>query len=68
MVAPLEHMLRNAMDHGIEARKNDAKQVNPEAGTINLSLSREGGDVVIVLSDDGGGINTDAIRKPFHGA
>lgn len=63
MVAPLEHMLRNAMDHGIESPEKRRKAGKPEAGTINLSLSREGGDVVIVLSDDGGGINTDAIRK-----
>jgi chemosensory pili system protein ChpA (sensor histidine kinase/response regulator) len=63
MVAPFEHMLRNAMDHGIESPEKRRQAGKPEAGTITLSLNREGGDVVIVLSDDGAGINVDAVRK-----
>jgi chemosensory pili system protein ChpA (sensor histidine kinase/response regulator) len=63
MVAPLEHMLRNALDHGIEttdARKAAGKS---ESGRIDLSLSREGGDIVLRMKDDGAGIRVDAIRQ-----
>ncbi|KAF1055955.1 MAG: Chemotaxis protein CheA [Pseudomonas delhiensis] len=63
IVAPLEHMLRNAVDHGIEsaeARRNAGKS---ETGTIRLALGREGGDVLLTLADDGGGIRLDAVRR-----
>src|SRR5690606_15701686 len=63
MVAPLEHMLRNAVDHGIESAEARRKAGKPETGQIKLSLGREGGDVVLVLADDGGGINVDAVRR-----
>jgi len=63
MVAPLEHMLRNAVDHGIESAEARRKAGKPETGHIELSLGREGGDVVLVLADDGGGINVDAVRR-----
>lgn len=63
MVAPLEHMLRNALDHGIEAHEDRLKSGKPETGTIDLSLNREGGDIVLRMKDDGGGIRVDAIRK-----
>jgi chemosensory pili system protein ChpA (sensor histidine kinase/response regulator) len=63
MVPPLEHMLRNAVDHGIETtelRKNFGKA---NAGRIDLRLSREGGDVVIEISDDGAGIDVESVRE-----
>ncbi len=63
MVAPLEHMLRNAVDHGVEMPETRAAAGKSETGRIELSIGREGGDVVLILSDDGGGINVDAIRK-----
>jgi len=63
MVAPLEHMLRNAVDHGIEALDERRSQGKPSMGTITLSLGREGGDVLLNLSDDGGGIDLDAVRN-----
>jgi chemosensory pili system protein ChpA (sensor histidine kinase/response regulator) len=62
MIAPLEHMLRNALDHGIESpadRKNAGK---PETGEVTLSLTREGGDVVLRMIDDGAGIPSSVIR------
>ncbi|KAA1172749.1 response regulator [Marinobacter salinexigens] len=62
MIAPLEHMLRNALDHGIEtpeARRNAGK---PETGEVVLSLTREGGDVVLRMMDDGKGIPAQVIR------
>ncbi|WP_027908942.1 Hpt domain-containing protein [Pseudomonas sp. URMO17WK12:I4] len=63
IVAPLEHMLRNAVDHGIEGAAVRAKAGKPEQGSIRLELGREGGDIVLTLSDDGAGINLDAVRR-----
>jgi chemosensory pili system protein ChpA (sensor histidine kinase/response regulator) len=63
MVAPLEHMLRNAVDHGIESPDNRALHQKPEKGTVTLSVLREGSEVIITLQDDGGGINVDAVRR-----
>ena len=57
IVAPLEHMLRNAVDHGIESTEKREEAVKPEQGRISLRLSREGGYVVLNVSDSGGGIN-----------
>ncbi|HSH29436.1 MAG TPA: Hpt domain-containing protein, partial [Thiohalobacter sp.] len=62
IVAPLEHMLRNAIAHGIEAPEQRRKHGKPEAGGIRLTLRREGSEVVIRLSDDGAGMNIEAIR------
>ncbi len=61
MVAPLEHMLRNALDHGIEKPELRAKSGKPAIGMITLSLHREGGNIVLKMQDDGAGINGDAI-------
>ena len=61
MVAPLEHMLRNALDHGIESPDLRKKAGKKPAGIINLSLHREGGNIVLKMQDDGAGINGDVI-------
>ncbi|SEJ06934.1 chemosensory pili system protein ChpA (sensor histidine kinase/response regulator) [Pseudomonas linyingensis] len=63
MVAPLEHMLRNAVDHGIEAIEARRAAGKPDLGTIRLSLSREGGDILLTLADDGAGVNIAAVRR-----
>lgn len=63
MIAPLEHMLRNAVDHGIEDSESRKQQGKPEAGRISLSLVREGGSVLIYLGDDGAGMNIERIRE-----
>ncbi|MCW8195449.1 response regulator [Proteobacteria bacterium 005FR1] len=63
MVAPLEHMLRNAVDHGIESPHERRAAGKPESGTIALSLGREGGDIIMRLSDDGRGLNLARIRE-----
>lgn len=63
IVAPLEHMLRNAVDHGIESVDARRAAGKPVQGTIRLSLGREGGDIALTLTDDGGGINRDAVRR-----
>ena len=62
MVAPLEHMLRNSLAHGVEAPEQRRTVGKPEIGTITLSLHREGAELVLELSDDGAGLNFDAIR------
>jgi len=61
MIAPLEHMLRNALDHGIESRETRLKYGKSETGNIELSVSREGGEIVLRMKDDGGGIDADRI-------
>lgn len=62
MVSPLEHMLRNAVDHGIEDPELRKENGKPETGKVTLALSREGADVVLTLSDDGGGIDVEKIK------
>jgi chemosensory pili system protein ChpA (sensor histidine kinase/response regulator) len=63
MMPPLEHMLRNAIDHGIETPAQRKKAGKDETGKITLSLGRDGSEMVMQLTDDGGGINLEAIRK-----
>ncbi len=62
MMAPLEHLLRNAVAHGIEMPEQRREAGKPEAGTVSLVMSREGADVVLSVSDDGRGLDRDAIR------
>ena len=63
IVAPLEHMLRNAVDHGIESAEERSRAGKPERGTVVLSLGREGGEVLLTLTDDGRGIDLEAVRS-----
>ncbi|VUD67536.1 Chemotaxis protein CheA [Thalassocella blandensis] len=63
MVPPFEHMLRNAVDHGIEMPDERAAAGKPESGRIVLTLGREGGDVIIRLADDGRGVNLKRVRE-----
>ncbi len=63
IVAPIEHMLRNAISHGIETPEQRAAAGKPETGTIRITFERESSDVVLKMSDDGAGINLDAIRS-----
>ncbi|HEY0722372.1 MAG TPA: Hpt domain-containing protein [Gammaproteobacteria bacterium] len=63
ILAPLEHMLRNSVAHGIEAVEKRLAAGKPAEGTIIIALSREGSEVVIRVSDDGAGINLDAVRR-----
>lgn len=58
----LEHMLRNAVDHGMETPAQRKKSGKAEAGTIHIAISREGTEIVIRISDDGKGIDLGAIR------
>ncbi|MDM7858646.1 hybrid sensor histidine kinase/response regulator [Thiopseudomonas acetoxidans] len=60
---PLVHLLRNAMDHGIEEPQTRLDQGKPAAGLLKLSAWQDGGWVVIELSDDGAGLSLEKIRQ-----
>ncbi|MBP9204747.1 MAG: chemotaxis protein CheA [Kofleriaceae bacterium] len=60
---PLVHMLRNAVDHGIESAADRAAAGKPEQATIRIAASQQGGSIVIELSDDGKGLDRDRIRR-----
>ena len=62
MLPPFEHMLRNAVVHGIEKPEERARRGKPDTGRILLELHREGAEVMVRLTDDGGGMNLKAIR------
>jgi two-component system chemotaxis sensor kinase CheA len=59
---PLVHILRNSMDHGIEAPDERERKGKPRRGTVRLSASHEGAHVVITIADDGKGLDKAAIR------
>jgi chemosensory pili system protein ChpA (sensor histidine kinase/response regulator) len=63
MAAPLEHMLRNAVDHGLESAEVRIAAGKPAQGRITLDLSREGGDIIFDIRDDGAGVPLDAVRN-----
>jgi two-component system chemotaxis sensor kinase CheA len=58
---PLMHLVRNSMDHGIEAAALRAARGKPAQGTLRLNAYHESGSIVIEVSDDGGGLNRDKI-------
>jgi chemosensory pili system protein ChpA (sensor histidine kinase/response regulator) len=62
MVAPLEHMLRNSISHGLEGPEERRARGKTEKGTIVLAIRREGAELVMNLRDDGAGLNFTAIR------
>jgi chemosensory pili system protein ChpA (sensor histidine kinase/response regulator) len=62
MLPPFEHMLRNAVVHGIESPQERLARGKPETGRITVSLNREGADVLIVVEDDGAGVDVEAVR------
>jgi len=63
MTAPLEHLLRNSVAHGLEAPAKRKAAGKPEEGTVQVSLRREGSEMVLHVTDDGAGLNREAIRK-----
>jgi len=63
LAEPLTHMIRNAVDHGIETpEKREAAGKNPE-GTVKLSAKHRSGRILIELADDGAGINRERVRQ-----
>lgn len=60
---PLMHLIRNSMDHGIESPEVRAAQGKPRTATVHLSARHSGASVLIEVSDDGGGINKEAVLR-----
>ena len=60
---PLTHMIRNAVDHGLENREARAASGKPAMGTIKLSASHRSGSVIITVRDDGAGLNRPKILE-----
>jgi chemosensory pili system protein ChpA (sensor histidine kinase/response regulator) len=63
LLDPIMHLLRNAVDHGIESAAERATRGKPATGYISLRFSREGNHILVHCRDDGGGLNLDAIRR-----
>ncbi|MCC4621125.1 Hpt domain-containing protein [Xanthomonas cassavae CFBP 4642] len=63
MVAPLEHMLRNSVAHGLETPEQRRDAGKAEEGSIVIRLRREGSEIVLEVADDGAGLDRDAIRR-----
>lgn len=62
IAAPLEHMLRNAIAHGLESREERIARGKPEIGDVSLSLTQEGNEIILLLADDGAGLDYERIR------
>lgn len=60
---PLMHMLRNAADHGLEDTIERLKTGKPKCGTIRLDAYQDGNNVTIEVSDDGGGVDVEKIKR-----
>lgn len=60
---PLLHLVRNAIDHGIESAGERSAQGKSPAGTIHMDAFQDSGNIIIRVSDDGGGINLDAVAR-----
>lgn len=60
---PLTHMIRNSADHGIEDPEKRKARGKPEIGTIRLSAEQSGGNILIIVEDDGNGINRERVLQ-----
>jgi len=60
---PLNHLIRNAIDHGIEPADVRIRRGKPETATVSLSASHRGNSVFITVADDGAGIDVDRVRQ-----
>ena len=60
---PIMHLLRNSLDHGVESPDKREAKGKPRTGEVGLIARHEGNNVVIMITDDGAGINADVIRR-----
>ena len=60
---PLVHLVRNAIDHGIESPEDRAATDKPKTGTLRLTASQRSGSIVIEIIDDGAGLNRKRIKQ-----
>ncbi|QJR13259.1 Hpt domain-containing protein [Usitatibacter palustris] len=63
ITAPFEHLLRNAVVHGLETPEARAKAGKPEIGELAIDAAQRGNELVLTVSDDGGGLNYPRIRE-----
>ncbi|MCB1968160.1 MAG: hybrid sensor histidine kinase/response regulator, partial [Candidatus Accumulibacter sp.] len=63
MLAPLEHMLRNAIAHGLEEAPQRLNKGKPEIGELSLTLTQEGNEVIVAFADDGAGLDINRLRE-----
>lgn len=63
LLDPIMHCVRNSLDHGIESPEVRKSSGKPEEGKVLLKASNEGNLIIIEISDDGGGIDVEAVRK-----
>ncbi|MBM9593598.1 chemotaxis protein CheA [Roseitranquillus sediminis] len=63
LTEPLVHLIRNAIDHGIETPETRAAAGKPAAARVTLRARQAGGEVLISVTDNGGGLDADAIRR-----
>ena len=68
MAAPFEHLLRNAIVHGVEPRDARLLAGKSETGELLVQVSQQGNEVAIAFSDDGAGLDLERIRAKAHGA
>ncbi|HEX5802635.1 MAG TPA: response regulator, partial [Azospira sp.] len=59
---PLEHLLRNAVAHGLERRETRTAAGKTEIGEVTLTLAQEGNEIILTMADDGAGLNFERIR------
>jgi two-component system chemotaxis sensor kinase CheA len=60
---PLVHILRNSIDHGVESPEERIAKGKPEVGNVTLGARYEGNEILIIVDDDGAGINREAVLK-----
>jgi len=68
MMGPLEHLLRNAVVHGVESREARKASSKDETGELLVEIRQEGNEIILELSDDGQGLNLDRIREKAESA
>jgi two-component system chemotaxis sensor kinase CheA len=62
LVDPLTHLIRNAVDHGLESEENRLKKGKSRIGRVTMGACQDGDDIVISVQDDGGGLDLEKIR------
>ena len=60
---PLVHLVRNSVDHGVEMPDEREKKGKPRVGTVLLSAEQEGDHILLIIQDDGHGMNADVLRR-----
>jgi two-component system chemotaxis sensor kinase CheA len=66
VIDPLTHLVRNSLDHGIEAPEKRAQAGKDPVGRLRLSAQHQGGNIVIEVGDDGGGLSRERILAKAH--